>query len=100
MSDNVNITGSKVRAIWSLTSGSTCDATLSVTFHHHDGDEGGADVVFLLVNGLPGSRSDTFVFPTGIPSGGVYPGAYRISIGASNTCGGGWTWSVAIQEWR
>ena len=100
ISDNVNITGSKVRAEWSASSGDLCGATLTVTFHHFDGNETGFDRTFTLVYNQGGMHSDIYNFPTGIPSGGIYPGTYGLIVGASNSCGGGWTWSVAIQEWR
>ena len=97
--DTVNITGSEVKAAWSVISGDACDAFLSVTFRHLDGPDAGTDLLYWLVQSQPGSHSDTFTFPTGA-AGGVGPGAYAVTVGASNTCGGGWTWSVAIQEWR
>jgi len=99
-SDNVNITGSEVRAAWSVVSGAACDASLSITFRHLDGPDAGTDLLFPLLVAQPGAHSDTYDFPSGSSSGAVTVGAYAITVAPSNSCGGGWNWSVAVQEWR
>jgi len=93
--DTVNMTGSKVRIVWSATSGcGTCVFSLSVTFAKRPAS---APVTVYLMSGrkFTGTIGDTYNIPED-----MVPGLGDYSISVSWSPATGWPWAVTIEEWR